>query len=93
MELLYFTSDWCSACENKQTPIINSIEQEYSDRINFQTYDISNNQNLSSKYHIHSLPTIIIRSKENDSEQIHEKFIGITDEETIKNCLDELVNN
>ena len=58
--LLYFTGEYCSACEFQQTPIVEAISVKLGDSIIVKKYDVSTHPELASQYKVLTLPTTIV---------------------------------
>ena len=55
-----FKAEWCGHCKNfKDT--WNSVANQYSDNINFITYDSNKHQNKLQEWGVNSFPTISVR--------------------------------
>jgi len=54
-KILYYTSSWCGPCK-QLAPIMESLKGQ----INYQKIDIDQNQELSIKYSIRSVPTLVL---------------------------------
>ena len=54
-KILYFTASWCGPCKTLG-PIIESL----SGQINYQKIDVDNNQDLSVKYGVRNIPTLVL---------------------------------
>jgi len=54
-----FYADWCGPCR-MVSPIIESLSQEYAGRVNFAKINTDENQRLSARYGIMSIPTVMI---------------------------------
>ena len=54
-KILYFSSTWCQPCKTLG-PIIESL----SGQINYDKIDVDNNQELSMKYGIRNIPTLVL---------------------------------
>ena len=54
-----FYADWCGPCR-MVGPVIESLSQEYSDRVSFAKVDTDANQSLAARYNIMSIPTVMI---------------------------------
>ena len=62
--LLYFTGEYCAACEFQQTPIVESITAKLGDSIAVKKYDVSAHPELASRYKVLTLPTTIVVNEE-----------------------------
>ena len=54
-----FYANWCGPCK-AVGPVIDSLSQEYSGRVNFAKIDTDANQSLAARYDIESIPTVMI---------------------------------
>ena len=54
-KILYFSAGWCSPCRTLG-PIMESV----SDQVNYQKIDVDNNQDLSIKYGVRNIPTLVL---------------------------------
>ena len=54
-KILYFSAAWCGPCKTLG-PIIESVEGQ----INYQKIDVDSNQDLSVKYGIRNIPTLVL---------------------------------
>lgn len=79
--LLDFYADWCGPCK-MQSPIIDEIAESRQD-IKVGKINVDENQELAEKYHVMSIPTLLIIK---DGE-IKEQFIGLTGREQIEEKL------
>lgn len=82
--LMDFTATWCGPCR-LQHPIIEKMEKEYKDRIEVRVIDVDEHPELSAKYKIRVVPTVIIE-KDN---VILSSFTGVTPEKILKKKIDD----
>ena len=57
--LVDFYAEWCGPCK-MLAPVLEEIAEEVDDDVSVLSVDVDNAQNLSEKYSIRSIPTIII---------------------------------
>lgn len=81
-----FYAEWCGPCK-LQTPIIKALEKEYEGKIKFEVIDVDKNEKIAGKYHISSIPTVVI---EKDG-VIVKRHIGVVSKITLKKELDKLL--
>lgn len=73
-----FYANWCGPCK-MMSPILDKIAIENSDKVKICKVNVDENQDLSQKYRILSIPTLIIF---NNGEIIN-MVVGLTSEEEI----------
>ncbi|MFY1113026.1 MAG: thioredoxin [Methanosarcinaceae archaeon] len=71
--ILDFSATWCGPCR-MQKPILEELEKQYADKVEFKVIDVDENQELATKYGIHAVPTLII---EKDGVEI-KRYMGVT---------------
>ena len=57
--LVDFYADWCGPCKIV-APTMDKLSEEYSGKVKFVKINVDENQQLSSKYDIMSIPTAIL---------------------------------
>jgi thioredoxin 1 len=57
--LLKFTAKWCSPCKSIQS-FLDELEKEFANRIQFLSIDIEQNNEITTRFNITNVPTIII---------------------------------
>ena len=57
--LVDFWATWCRPCA-MIAPILDELAKEYSDKVKFTRLDVDQNTTTAAKYHIMSIPTLII---------------------------------
>lgn len=82
IKILDFAASWCFPCKLQQ-PIIEKLEKQYS-QLKFEKIDIDANKEMSVKYGIRAVPTIII---EKDGKEAA-RFVGVTAEKELTKALD-----
>jgi thioredoxin 1 len=78
--LVDFWATWCGPCK-MFAPTIDSISDEYSDKIKIGKCNVDDNPNIAAKYGIMSIPTILIFK---DGKAVNQS-IGITPKDTVIN--------
>ena len=56
-KIIRFTAKWCKPC-SQLAPIMNELEKENKD-IEFETIDLDENKDLTTKHEVRSIPTLI----------------------------------
>ena len=54
-KILYFTGTWCQPCQ-----ILGPIMESLLGQINYEKIDVDNNQDLSIKYGVRNIPTLVL---------------------------------
>ncbi|MFB6136888.1 MAG: thioredoxin [Halobacteriaceae archaeon] len=78
-----FYADWCGPCKN-QDPILEDLQEDWGDRVEFEKIDVDENQNVANEYQVRSIPTIVV---END-DGVVERFVGVTQREDLEDALE-----
>ncbi|WP_435098878.1 thioredoxin [Halarchaeum sp. P4] len=79
-----FYADWCGPCKT-QDPILEDLEEEWGDRVEFEKIDVDENQDVANEYQVRSIPTIVV---END-DGVVERFVGVTQADKLEDALQE----
>ncbi|MAM45007.1 MAG: thioredoxin [Chloroflexi bacterium] len=67
--LVDFWAEWCGPCK-MIAPTIDQLAEEYSDKILFAKVDVDNNPNLATKFHIRSIPMLLLFNNGSPVDQI-----------------------
>lgn len=54
-KILYFSASWCGPCK-----MLGPIMESLSGQIQYEKIDVDNNQDLSIKYGVRNIPTLIL---------------------------------
>jgi thioredoxin 1 len=57
--LVDFWATWCRPCQ-MVAPILEELTEEYSGKLTIAKLDVDQNQETASKFHVMSIPTMII---------------------------------
>jgi thioredoxin 1 len=79
-----FHADWCGPCKT-QDPILDEMEEDWGDSVEFQKIDVDENQEVANEYQVRSIPTIVV---END-DGVVERFVGVTQREDLETALEQ----
>lgn len=71
--LVDFWAEWCMPCR-MLAPVIDEIAQEYDGKLKVGKVDTDANREISVKYGISAIPTIILF----DKGEVVKKFVGVT---------------
>ena len=81
-----FTATWCGPCQI-QKPILEQLEGELGDKVEFKMVDVDQNNALAGKYGISAVPTLII---EKDGEVV-KRYTGVTSADVLRAELNSLI--
>lgn len=73
IKVLDFWATWCGPCKYME-PIIEELEKELKGKVEFEKINVDENQELTAKHAVMSIPTYII---EKDGKEM-ERIIGAT---------------
>tara|TARA_B110000305_G_scaffold85685_1_gene96486 strand:- start:99 stop:344 length:246 start_codon:yes stop_codon:yes gene_type:complete len=54
-KILYFSAAWCGPCK-----MLGPIMESLSGQINYEKIDVDSNQDLSIKYGVRNIPTLVL---------------------------------
>jgi thioredoxin 1 len=75
--ILYFTASWCGPCKALAPRM-----EKLSNQINYRKIDVDSNQDLSMKYGVRNVPSLVLVD-ENGTEL--NRMVGVHPDETILN--------
>jgi len=73
-----FWAEWCGPCR-MITPIIEELAKEYDGKVTIGKLNVDHNQEVSMKYGIRSIPTILIIK----NGEVVEKQVGVTSKQAL----------
>ena len=85
--VLDFYADWCGPCK-RLAPVLESIEKDYKGRVEFRRINVDNNVELSSKYGIQSIPTLVYL--DSDGQEVT-RTVGLIDASEIEKAIDLII--
>ena len=78
-----FYADWCGPCK-VLTPLMENVKTKFSS-VNFENIDIEKDYEIAQKYHVRSVPTVII---EKNGKEVA-RMVGVQSELAYINVLNE----
>lgn len=84
--LLDFWAEWCMPCR-MLAPRIDKVATEYAGRVVVGKVDTDANRDISLKFGINAIPTVILFNKG----QVVQKFVGLKEEKDFKAALDQVL--
>ncbi len=74
-----FFANWCMPCKMMH-PVLEELSEEFEGKMKFSEVDVDENQQLSAKYDISSIPNMILFK---DGQPV-ERVIGVQSKENLK---------
>lgn len=82
--LVDFFADWCGPCK-MIAPIVEELAKEMAGRAKVGKLDIEESQNITAKYGVTSIPTIILFK---DGEEVN-RVVGVRDKDALQSLIEE----
>lgn len=82
-----FYADWCGPCQIA-APIIDKLAPEYADKVVIAKLNVDENNDISAKYGVMSIPTVIMFNKEGKEMAEVDRKIGFGGEDGYREMLD-----
>ena len=73
-----FFADWCGPCR-KLSPIMEEVEQEFSEKAKFTKINTDNNIDLAKEYQISGIPTLLLFK----NGELVERMVGLMPKSSI----------
>ena len=81
--LVDFWAAWCAPCR-MVAPAIEAIAEEYADRAKVGKLNVDENQLVTGRYQIRSIPTLLLFK----SGEVQEQYVGVTSKDAIAKMLE-----
>ena len=78
--MIDFWADWCSPC-HALNPILKDLSHEMSDIIKIVKVNVDEQQSISEKFNVESMPTMVFCADGNEVSRI----VGVKDKDSIIN--------
>lgn len=75
-QILYFSAPWCGPCK-----MLGPIMESLSGQINYKKINVDNEQDLSIKYGVRNVPTLVLL----ENGEAVDKLSGLQQKDTILN--------
>ena len=82
--LVDFWAEWCMPCR-MLTPTIDAVAEEFAGRVKVGKVDTDSNRNISIKYGISAIPTVILFK----GGEVKKKFVGLTSKDDLTKAMTE----
>ena len=76
--LVDFWAEWCGPCR-MISPAVEKIAEEFADRAKVGKVNVDQNQSVTVRYNVRSIPTLLIFK----NGQVQEQMVGATSKENI----------
>ena len=86
--VVIFTAPWCRDCMVLK-PILERLEPEFSDKINFFAVDFDTEENLKDELNIRRIPTMIFYK---NGEETGQRLVEPDSQEVVKTALSKLIS-
>jgi thioredoxin 1 len=78
-----FWAEWCGPCR-MMAPAVEALASEYAGRVKVGKLNVDENQSVTARYSIRSIPTLLLFK----DGQIREQWVGATSKENLAKLLD-----
>jgi thioredoxin 1 len=84
--ILIMSASWCGPCKIVH-PILEEISEEYKDKLIMFDCDVDENLELSSKYNIKNIPTVLFFK----NKQLVDKQVGVMSKTSFLKTIDKIL--
>ncbi len=82
IKLLDFWAEWCGPCKFME-PILDELEKELTGKVQIEKINVDENQELTMKHGVLSIPTYIVTK---DGKEV-ERMVGATSKDNLLNAI------
>ena len=82
--LVDFFATWCGPCKMLE-PVFAGVASEMKDKIKFGKVDVDDNQELSQRFHVMSIPTLVFL----DDREVVNKVSGVLSAGELKKAIED----
>ena len=81
--LVDFWAKWCGPCK-RLGPTVDALAAEYAGKVTIGKLDVDENPNVSFKYHVRGIPTLLLFK----GGQVVESVVGVAQKDDLKKVID-----
>ena len=85
--LIDFWAEWCAPCR-MMAPTIDALASEYDGKAKIGKLNVDENSEVSAKYQIRGIPTVLIIKNGEVAEQV----VGVTSKDNLSKLIDKHLN-
>lgn len=83
--ILYFTADWCSACQLQQRPALHALQAQLGEELQIIQVDVEQQPNDAKRWGVMSLPTTYILNADGEATAVN---YGVASTQKLKQQLE-----
>lgn len=59
LTIVDFWAPWCAPCKMME-PVIDQLDEQFRDRVTFVRFNVDDSQEISARYHVLSVPSLVV---------------------------------
>jgi len=83
--LVDFWAEWCGPCK-MIAPVLDELAEEYDGKVKIGKVDIDQHQGIAAQYSVRAIPTLLLFSKG----QVSEQMVGLRSKRDLKASFDRI---